>query len=253
MFLVVSGKGGVGKSTVAANLAFALAMQKCKVGLIDADIFGPSIPIMYGIESQMPEVLDMGDHESYLPIKKFNVDLISIGNFIHPDQAIVWRGPLAAKSFIQIAQNTVWDNLDVLIMDMPPGTGDIHITAAQEFEIDGAIVVTTPQKVACADALKAGRMLQNENVNIKIAGVVENMAYFETEKLPDDRFYIFGKDGGQKLAESLNTSLIGQIPIVESICTSGDNGTPITNFDLPAIKSVYESIAKRLINDIEIK
>jgi ATP-binding protein involved in chromosome partitioning len=244
--MVASGKGGVGKSTVAVNLAIALARQGYKIGLMDADIFGPSIPMMFGVASQKPEIVDLGSGEQYLPIIKYGIQLISIGNFIEPDQAIIWRGPMASKTLMEIISRVVWKDLDILLIDLPPGTSDIHLTVTQELEVDGAILVTTPQNVACADALKAGKMLTDVNINIKILGIVENMAYFQTEKLAGEKFYIFGKGGGELLSKALNTELIGQIPIVEEVCESGDNGNPEKNFEIESIANAYMAIAKNV-------
>ncbi len=250
--LVVSGKGGVGKSTVATNLALTMSMEGYKTGLVDADIYGPSIPTMFGITDERPQVVDLGEGDKYLPIKKFGLDIISIGNFIDPSQAVIWRGPLASKALMDIITNTVWNDIDLLILDMPPGTSDIHITVAQEYVVDGAIIVTTPQKVANIDALKSGMMLKNEHIQTEILGIIENMAYFETDRLKDDKFYIFGKGGGEKLAEELNTEMLGQIPIIESICEYGDNGNPSKNFANPILKSTYMDLAKKIINKIEL-
>lgn len=252
IIMVVSGKGGVGKSTVATNLALTMSLEGYKTGVVDADIYGPSIPTMFGMAEERPELIDLGSGDKYLPIKKFGIEIISIGNFIDPSQAVVWRGPLASKALMDIITNTVWNDIDLLILDMPPGTSDIHITVAQEYFVDGAIIVTTPQKVANIDALKSGMMLKNEHIQTKILGIVENMSYFETTKLKNEKFYIFGKGGGEKLARELDTELLGQIPIIESICESGDAGNPSNNFSNPLLKSIYTDLASNIIKKINL-
>jgi len=252
IILITSGKGGVGKSTVTASLAIALQKEGKKVGVLDADIFGPSMPIIFGIKNIMPEVIDLGDGEKYIPIKKYGIELISIGNFLKEDQAIIWRGILASKTLTDLIDGTIWNDIDVLLIDMPPGTSDIHITIAQQYDIDGAIIVTTPQRVAYADALKSGRMLQNKDINTNIIGVVENMSYFITEKLPEEKFYIFGKGGGERLAEVLSTEYLGSIPITEALCAYSDLGNPEKFFDVQYIADSYKKIANSLIKNLNI-
>lgn len=225
---VASGKGGVGKSTVTSNLAVALAQAGYKVGLLDADIYGPSVPVMFGTTDARPTLSPNSTegHDMIQPIEKFGVKMLSIGYFVDPEQAIVWRGAMATNALKQLINEGDWGELDYLLIDMPPGTGDIHISLVAAVKLTGAIVVSTPQKVALADAIKGINMFQNEKVNVPIIGIVENMAWFTPAELPQNRYYIFGKDGAKNLAEEMNVPLIGQIPIVQSIRENGDAGTP---------------------------
>jgi len=224
---VSSGKGGVGKSTVSANLAVALAKLGYKVGLLDADIHGPSIPKMFGMEDARP-VLENIDGKNYImPEEKFGVKILSIGFFVEPENAVIWRGKKASNAITQLIADAYWGELDYFILDLPPGTSDIHLTLVQMLKITGAIVVSTPQAVALTDARKGISMFQNEKVNVPVLGLVENMAYFTPAELPDNRYYIFGKDGGKLLAEELNVPLLAQIPLVQSICENGDAGQPV--------------------------
>jgi len=223
---VASGKGGVGKSTVAVNLAVALSRLGYKVGLADADVYGPSIPTMTATEGSQPMAEKEGELELMLPIEKYGVKWMSIGYFAERGQALIWRGPMACNALKQMVLQVKWEDLDFLLIDMPPGTGDIHISLLQDIPVDGAIIVTTPQNVALADVEKGVNMFRNPNINKPIFGLVENMAWFTPEELPQNKYYIFGKDGGKKMAESLGIDLLGQIPIVQSIRESGDNGEP---------------------------
>lgn len=226
---IASGKGGVGKSTVAVNLAVALARLGYRVGLADADIYGPSVPIMTRTEGEMPEALeseDGGELEIILPIEKYGVKWMSIGYFAQRGQALIWRGPMACSALKQMILQVQWGVLDFLLIDMPPGTGDIHISLVQEIPMEGAVVVTTPQDVALADVEKAVDMFRNDSIHKKIFGIVENMAWFTPAELPDNKYYIFGKDGGERMAEHFGLPLLGQIPLVQSIRESGDNGEP---------------------------
>ncbi len=241
---ISSGKGGVGKSTVSANLAVALAKQGYKVGLLDADIFGPSIPKMFGIEQERPVADDNG---KIVPIEKYGVKILSIGFFVNPESAIVWRGAMASNAIKQLINDAAWGELDFFLIDLPPGTSDIHLTIVGSLQLDGAIVVSTPQQVALADAIKGIDMFQNDKVNVPILGLVENMAWFTPAELPNNKYYLFGKDGVKRLAEEKGLTLLGQIPIVQSICESGDQGTPIALSDNEIITQAFENVAKNSI------
>lgn len=223
---IASGKGGVGKSTVAVNLAVALARQGYKVGLADADVYGPSVPKMTGTEELMPDAFQEGDKEVIMPIEKYGVKWMSIGYFAKPEQALIWRGPMACNALKQMILQVRWGELDFLLIDMPPGTGDIHISLVHDIPMEGALIVSTPQAVALADVEKGVNMFRNESVNKPIFGLVENMAWFTPEELPDNRYYIFGQGGGLKMAEKYGMPLLGQIPIVQSIREGGDSGEP---------------------------
>ncbi|MBR4166967.1 MAG: Mrp/NBP35 family ATP-binding protein, partial [Bacteroidales bacterium] len=224
---IASGKGGVGKSTVAVNLAVALARLGYRVGLADADVYGPSVPLMTGTENEVPgaEATDEGK-EVILPIEKYGVKWMSIGYFAEPGQALIWRGPMACNALKQMILQVRWGVLDFLLIDMPPGTGDIHISLVNDIPMEGALIVTTPQEVALSDVEKGVNMFRNENINRKIFGLVENMAWFTPEELPDNRYYIFGKGGGQRMADKYGIPLLGQIPIVQGIREGGDSGEP---------------------------
>lgn len=225
---IASGKGGVGKSTVAVNLAVALARLGYKVGLADADVYGPSVPKMTGTEGEMPEafVEDGTEKEIILPLEKYGVKWMSIGYFAKPEQALIWRGPMACNALKQMILQVRWGELDFLLIDMPPGTGDIHISLVHDIPLEGAVIVSTPQDVALADVEKGVNMFRNESVNKPLFGLVENMAWFTPEELPENRYYIFGKDGGARMAEKYGIALLGQIPIVQSIREGGDSGEP---------------------------
>ena len=223
---IASGKGGVGKSTVASNLAVALAQMGAKVGLVDADIFGPSIPTMFNCLKEKPTVKQVEGRNVIVPLQQYGVKLMSIGLLVAENDAVVWRGPMASKALQQFLGDTDWGELDYLLIDLPPGTSDIHLTLVQSVPVTGAIIVTTPQKVALADARKGLAMFRQAQINVPVLGIVENMAYFTPAELPDHQYYIFGKDGGKMLAEQTGTALLGQIPLVQSIRESGDNGYP---------------------------
>ena len=223
---IASGKGGVGKSTVAVNLAIALSRLGFKVGLADADVYGPSVPIMTGTEGMMPESIEEEGKEIILPIEKYGVKWMSIGYFARPGQALIWRGPMACNALKQMILQVRWGDLDYLLIDMPPGTGDIHISLVQDIPMEGALIVTTPQPVALADVEKGVDMFRNSSINRPIFGLIEHMAWFTPEELPDNRYYIFGRDGGAKMAASFGIELLAQIPLVQSIREGGDSGEP---------------------------
>ncbi len=223
---IASGKGGVGKSTVAVNLAVALARLGYKVGLADADVYGPSVPVMTGTEGYRPVAEEINGKDYIVPLEKYGVKWMSIGYFAEKGQALVWRGPMASNALKQLILQVNWGPLDFLLVDMPPGTGDIHISLTQEIGIEGAVIVTTPQTVALADVEKGANMFRNENIAKPIYGLVENMAWFTPEEHPDEKYYIFGRDGGAKMASELGIPLLGRIPLVQSIRENGDDGTP---------------------------
>jgi len=250
---VSSGKGGVGKSTISSNLAIALASQGYKVGLLDADIHGPSIPKMFGVEDLHPEVLEIDGKQTIIPIEKYGVKILSIGFFVDPSQALVWRGSVSSNALKQLITDAQWGELDFFVMDLPPGTGDIHLTLVQTMGITGAIVVTTPQEVALADARKGVNMFMGEKVNVPVLGIIENMAWFTPAELPENKYYIFGKDGGKKLAEELNVPLLGQIPLVQSIREGGDEGRPIA-FNQDSILSLaFNDLAKNVVERVNFR
>lgn len=243
---VASGKGGVGKSTVAVNLAVALARLGYKVGLADADVYGPSVPKMTGTEGMQPEAFkEDDDKDVIMPLEKYGVKWMSIGYFAAPEQALIWRGPMACNALRQMILQVRWEDLDFLLIDMPPGTGDIHISLVHDIPLEGAIIVSTPQDVALADVEKGVNMFRNESVNKPIFGLVENMAWFTPEELPDNRYYIFGKDGGARMAEKYGIPLLGQIPIVQSIREGGDAGEPVALGSRPDGLAFLE-LARRL-------
>ena len=249
---VVSGKGGVGKSTVAANLALALAQQGAKVGLMDADIYGPSVPIMFGVRGQRPLMMDIEGKDKIVPLEQYGIKLISIGLLVDEKSAVVWRGPMASSAIRQFVTDVHWGELDYLIIDMPPGTGDIHLTLVQTIPVTGAVVVTTPQDVALADAKKAIAMFGQAQINVPIIGLVENMAWFTPAELPENKYFIFGKDGGKNLADQLDLNFLGQIPIVQSIREGGDKGVPVMVGDDQVSKNAFLSFASDTIRAIAI-
>jgi ATP-binding protein involved in chromosome partitioning len=253
ILLVSSGKGGVGKSTVASNLAIALAADGAKVGLIDADIYGPSVPTMFGLLHAKPSARETESGKTLiLPIEKYGIKLLSLGFFADPNQPVPWRGPMASNAIKQLFNDADWGELDYLVVDLPPGTGDIHITITQSYPIAGAVIVTTPQQVALADTRKGLAMFRMPGINIPVLGVIENMAYFTPAELPDNKYYIFGKDGGKELAASFDVPFLGEIPIVQSITEAGDNGTPIAlNPDSP-LSGVFATLAGRVAQQISI-
>ncbi len=247
IILVASGKGGVGKSTVAVNLAIALARNGYSTALVDADIYGPSIPRMFGLEGFTPEMTTFGDTERIFPIEKYGVKIISVGFFIDRGQSLIWRGPMAAKAITELLEKTIWGDVDYMIIDFPPGTGDIQLTTIQKLNIRGAIIVTTPQEIALNDARRATSMFTNKDLNIPVLGIIENMSWFTPEQHPDERYYIFGQGGGQKLAEEFNTQLLGQIPLVAEVGESAELGKSIFNLTNKDVVTSFEDIARKII------
>jgi ATP-binding protein involved in chromosome partitioning len=251
---VVSGKGGVGKSTVAANLALALSQGGAKVGLMDADIYGPSVPIMFGVRGERPMMIEVGgDKPMIAPLERYGIKLISIGLLVDEKNAVVWRGPMASSAIKQFVTDVFWDELDYLVVDMPPGTGDIHLTLMQTVPVTGAIIVTTPQDVALADAKKGIAMFGQAQMNVPIIGLVENMSYFTPEELPDNKYFIFGKDGGKRLAEEYEIPFLGQIPIVQSIREGGDAGVPVMISDDAITKKAFEDFTSKVVRNISMR
>ena len=245
---VASGKGGVGKSTVAANLAIALARANQRVGLIDADIYGPSVPMMFGLGNEQPGAFEKDGKTVMLPIERYGIKLMSIGSFVESDRPLIWRGPMATSALNQLMNDTLWGELDWMVVDMPPGTGDIQLTLAQQYNVSGAVIVTTPQKVAFADVLRAAMMFREEALQIPVYGLVENMAYFTPSDMPEKKYYIFGKETGKQFAEQLDVPFLGQIPITEKIAESGDAGTPLAlDADSP-ISKAFDKIAQEIIS-----
>ena len=244
---VSSGKGGVGKSTVSANLAIALARLGYKVGLLDTDIFGPSMPKMFGVEDERPYAIDKDGRQLIVPVERYGVKLLSIGFFVDPDTATLWRGGMATSALKQLIADADWGDLDYFILDTPPGTSDIHLTLLQTLAITGAVIVSTPQKVALADARKGIDMYENDKVNVPILGLVENMAYFTPAELPENKYYIFGKDGASNLAKEKKVPLLAQIPIVQSICEGGDNGEPAATKVDSVMGQAFLSLAQAVV------
>ena len=250
---VVSGKGGVGKSTVAANLALGIAQGGAKVGLMDADIYGPSVPIMFGVRGERPLMMEVEGKGMIAPLEKYGIKLMSIGLLVDEKNAVVWRGPMASSAIKQFVSDVYWDELDYLIIDMPPGTGDIHLTLMQTVPVTGAVIVTTPQDVALADAKKGVAMFGQAQLNVPIIGLVENMSYFTPAELPANKYYIFGKDGGRRLAEEYDLPFLGQIPLVQSIREGGDAGMPVMMGSDEITKKAFEDFCAAVIRGISMK
>ncbi len=247
---VASGKGGVGKSTVTANLAVTLAKMGFKVGLLDADIYGPSAPIMFDVANERPLSVKVGDKSKMKPIENYGVKILSIGFFTQPDQAVVWRGPMAAKALNQMIFDAAWGDLDFMLIDLPPGTGDIHLSIMQSLPITGAVVVSTPQHVALADAKKGVAMFQQESINVPVLGIIENMAYFTPEELPENKYYIFGKEGAKNLAADLQVPFLGELPLVQSIREAGDVGRPAALQTATSIENAFETITRNVVQEV---
>jgi len=247
---VASGKGGVGKSTITANLAISLAKMGFKVGILDADIYGPSMPMMFDVENEKPLSVEVDGKSKMKPIESYEVKLLSIGFFTQPNQAVIWRGPMAAKALNQMIFDSNWGELDFMLIDLPPGTGDIHLSIVQSLPITGAVVVSTPQNVALADAKKGVNMFMSEAINVPVLGIVENMAYFTPEELPENKYYIFGQDGAKNLAIDLNVPLLGEIPLVQSIREAGDYGRPAALQQNTLIEEAFESLAREVAREV---
>lgn len=250
---VVSGKGGVGKSTVAANLALALSKGGAKVGLMDADIYGPSVPIMFGVRGERPMMMEIEGKGMIVPLEKYGIKLISIGLLVDEKNAVVWRGPMASSAIRQFVTDVYWDELDYLVVDMPPGTGDIHLTLMQTVPVTGTVIVTTPQDVALADAKKGIAMFGQAQLNVPVIGLVENMSYFTPAELPDNKYYIFGKEGGKRLAEEYDLPFLGQIPLVQSIREGGDKGEPIMVSGDSVTRKAFEEFANFVVRNVAMR
>ncbi len=247
---VASGKGGVGKSTVTSNLAVTLAKMGFSVGLLDADIYGPSAPIMFDVERERPLSVRVGDKSKMKPVENYGVKILSIGFFTQPNQAVVWRGPMAAKALNQMIFDAAWGELDFMLIDLPPGTGDIHLSIMQSLPITGAVVVSTPQNVALADAKKGVAMFQQESINVPVLGIIENMAYFTPEELPDNKYYIFGKEGAKHLAEDIAVPFLGEIPLVQSVREAGDVGRPAALQTDTPIEKAFDELTKNVVREV---
>ncbi|MCK5441443.1 MAG: Mrp/NBP35 family ATP-binding protein [Maribacter sp.] len=247
---IASGKGGVGKSTVTANLAVTLSKMGFKVGLLDADIYGPSMPIMFDVTHEKPLAVNIDGKSKMKPVENYGVKLLSIGFFTEPSQAVIWRGPMAAKALNQMIFDAHWGKLDFLLIDLPPGTGDIHLSIMQAMPVTGAVIVSTPQEVALADARKGVAMFQQESINVPVLGIIENMAYFTPEELPNNKYYIFGKEGAKNLAEDLKVSFLGEVPLVQSIREAGDVGRPAVLQTASPIETSFEEITRNVVQEL---
>ncbi len=247
---IASGKGGVGKSTVTANLAVTLAKMGFSVGILDADIYGPSMPIMFDVESAKPLSVTIDGKSKMKPIESYEVKILSIGFFTSPSQAVIWRGPMAGKALNQMIFDADWGELDFLLLDLPPGTGDIHLSIVQSLPITGVVIVSTPQAVALADTRKGVSMFTSESINVPVLGIIENMAYFTPEELPENKYYIFGKEGARNLAEDLAVPFLGEIPIVQSIREAGDFGRPAALQTGSVVESVFEEVTRNVVREV---
>ncbi|OAD45456.1 Mrp/NBP35 family ATP-binding protein [Polaribacter atrinae] len=247
---IASGKGGVGKSTITANTAISLAKMGFKVGVLDADIYGPSQHIMFDVEKAKPLSVKVDGRSKMEPVENYGVKLLSLGFFTDPNQAVIWRGPMASKALNQLIFDGNWGELDFLLIDLPPGTGDVHLSIVQALPINGAVVVSTPQNIALADAKKGVAMFQQENINVPVLGIIENMAYFTPEELPDNKYYIFGKDGAKNLAEDIKTRFLGEIPLVQSIREAGDVGHPVALQNGTVLEKAFNDITKEMVSEL---
>ena len=247
---VASGKGGVGKSTVTANLAVTLAKMGFSVGVLDADIYGPSMPIMFDVENEKPISVEVNGKSKMKPVESYEIKILSIGFFTSPSQAVIWRGPMASKALNQMIFDADWGELDFMLIDLPPGTGDIHLSIMQSLPVTGAVVVSTPQAVALADAKKGVSMFMSEAINVPVLGIIENMAYFTPEELPNNKYYIFGKEGAKDLAEDLGVAFLGEVPIVQSIREAGDYGRPAALQTGSIIEAVFDEITRNVVTEV---
>ena len=248
---VASGKGGVGKSTITANLAVTLSKMGYKVGVLDADIYGPSIPMMFDVINERPLSKTIDGKSKMKPVENYGVSILSIGFFTTPEQAVIWRGPMASKALNQLIFDAAWGYLDYMLIDLPPGTGDIHLSIMQSMPITGAVVVSTPQAVALADARRGVSMFQQDNIQVPVLGIIENMAYFTPEELPENKYYIFGKEGAKNLSNDLNIPFLGEIPLVQSIREAGDNGRPAALQENTTLSDAFEKLTKGVIKELE--
>jgi ATP-binding protein involved in chromosome partitioning len=247
---IASGKGGVGKSTITANTAVSLAKMGFKVGVLDADIYGPSMHLMFDVEKEKPISVHVDGRSKMKPVENYGVKLLSLGFFTDPNQAVIWRGPMASKALNQLIFDADWGELDFLLIDLPPGTGDVHLSIVQALPINGAMIVSTPQTIALADAKKGVAMFQQESINVPVLGIVENMAYFTPDELPDNKYYIFGKGGARNLAEDIQTTFLGEIPLVQSIRESGDVGHPVALQENTALETAFTDITKEMLSQL---
>lgn len=247
---IASGKGGVGKSTVTANMAVALAKMGFKVGVLDADVYGPSMHIMFDVANEKPLAVDVDGRSKMKPVENHGIKLLSLGFFTNPNEAVIWRGPMASKALNQMIFDAAWGELDFLLIDLPPGTGDIHLSIVQALPITGAVVVSTPQNIALADAKKGVAMFEQKNIQVPVLGIIENMSYFTPEELPNNKYYIFGKDGARNLAEDMQTAFLGEVPLVQSIREAGDVGQPVALQENTPQESAFKEITKNMLAEL---
>ena len=247
---IASGKGGVGKSTITANTAISLAKMGFNVGVLDADVYGPSQHIMFNVEREKPLSVNVDGRSKMKPIENYGVKLLSLGFFTNPDQAVIWRGPMASKALKQLIFDADWGELDFLLIDLPPGTGDVHLSIVQALPVNGAVVVSTPQNIALADAKKGVAMFQQESINVPVLGIIENMAYFTPEELPNNKYYIFGQNGAKNLAEDIKTQFLGEVPLVQSIRESGDVGHPVALQEDTVLEKAFHDITKEMVSQL---
>jgi len=247
---IASGKGGVGKSTITANMAITLSKMGFKVGILDADVYGPSMPIMFDVAEARPLASNIDGRSKMVPVENYGVKMLSLGFFTQPDQAVIWRGAMASKALNQMIFDADWGELDFMLIDLPPGTGDIHLSIVQAIPITGAVIVSTPQNIALADAKKGVAMFQQENINVPVLGIVENMSYFTPAELPDNKYYIFGKDGAKNLAEDIDTTFLGEVPLVQSIREAGDSGHPVALQDETPLEDAFIEITKNMVSQL---